>query len=232
LGKNDVAALYVDHPVLLPQGSGFAISSVTLASSASGAIRPMAANQLAHESAFEVGASAGLGRNLLLQMRGMSDRLTLEGVGKSAGVLGLGWFLPLPRNRLILVSAGYLQEFTGVQGAWVRISGEARFERLTVAANAHTERAFAARRDSADLLVTAGCYYDFDSAVRAGVEYVGQDLEGWFEPAEREGVRETVGPVLKVQDSSKKLAAAVGPSWGVAGSAGLLVTRVSIAFTF
>jgi hypothetical protein len=224
--------LFADSPVALDSGSGLMRGSVTFASSATGAIRPMAANQVAERAVLESGGWVGVGRNITLTLRGMSDRLAFDAAGHSGTMIGIGWLASQSPHHRLSISSGYLRELLGAQGIWSRVSAEFREDRLVVTAMAHSEHMFAPGRDAIDLVVMAGCYYQASRILRLSAEYVGQDLEGWFDPQEIEGTRQFAGPVVALNDPSDGIGAVIGPAWGVAGNSSMLITRVAAVYAF
>jgi hypothetical protein len=139
--------------------------------------RPMAGNLATAGALFEIGGEVGLVDGLSLVAIGAQGD-DGAGSGQTGAMLGLRWSLlprTLRRTQLVL-SGGVLRELQGSAGAWARASfghdeGRARF-----AASLHGERLFATGRDAIDLIVTAGATFRVLETVRAGVEYVGQDL--------------------------------------------------------
>lgn len=64
-------------------------------------------------------------------------------------------------------------------------------------ANAIVEKPFDSRRDALDLITSAAWMHCAANGAQLGVEAVGQDLEGFWEPNESEGgARLYVGPTL------------------------------------
>ena len=66
-------------------------------------------------------------------------------------------------------------------------------------ANVLFEKPMSGDRDAVDLITSAGFGRRFGTAVTMSVEAVGQDLEGFWDPEEKEGgARLMVGPSLSV----------------------------------
>src|SRR5207245_8740491 len=95
--------------------------------------------------------------------------------------------------------AGAVREFGGALGGFVEVSSNCDLGRLRLAGTAHLEQIPAPGRDPLDVIAAVGASYRLSSAVRAGVEYVAQDLEGLAGDDEDEaegGIRQLVGPNL------------------------------------
>jgi hypothetical protein len=95
----------------------------------------------------------------------------------------------LKGDRLVDLSAGlgYRHEYAGTNVLLSRFIVGRRFGASELFGNLLVEKAFAANRDPFDLTTTIGYSHSFSQAIRVGVEAVGQDLEGFWNPEETEG---------------------------------------------
>jgi len=161
--------LYAPDPTAPPPGHVIAGVSVGYAQVDRGAARPFAGD-IAHAGAvFGAGAEVGVLRHVSLQAEGL-----LSGTGASAplsaGATAGASFYPLRAESPVDVamSAGYLRELGGGNGAWARaaIAGDLGRARLSVTTLG--ERVFEPGRDGMDLLVTSGVSYALLPALRLG----------------------------------------------------------------
>ncbi|GAC1599892.1 MAG: hypothetical protein NVS4B10_11360 [Myxococcales bacterium] len=158
----------------------------------------------------------------------------LRGSAKTGAVLGLRWSL-LPRSvrsTQLVLSGGFLRELEGGNGAWGRLSlghdaGPAR-----LAFSVHGERVLATGRDTVDLMVTAGATLRVQETVRAGIEYVGQDLEGALGDEREGGARHVVGPVVSSTLWDEKVSIAGGPALALGPGPARILGRVGVACQF
>ncbi len=153
----------------------------------------------------------------------------------------------------VVVSAGYLREAwegpvfdddankwvagnpDGDNGAWFQgaISGD--LGRLRLVGNFHGEHIFANGRDPLDIMVDLGATYRLVGQLRAGVEWVGQDLEETFSPGAEGGARMFAGPIASYQLDSSRITIVGGPALGVSqttGSAPNFIGRIGAAYGF
>jgi hypothetical protein len=153
----------------------------------------------------------------------------------------------------VVVSAGYLREAwegpifdddankwvagnpDGDNGAWFQgaISGD--IGRLRLVGNFHGEHIFANGRDPLDIMVDLGATYRLVGQLRAGVEWVGQDLEETFSPGAEGGARMFAGPIASYQLDSDRITIVGGPALGVSqtsGSAPNFIGRIGAAYGF
>jgi hypothetical protein len=195
--------------------------------------RPMAGNLATAGALLEIGGEVGLVEGLSLVAIGAQGD-NGAGSGQTGAMLGLRWSLlprTLRRTQLVL-SGGVLRELQGSAGAWARASfghdeGRARF-----AASLHGERLFATGRDAIDLIVTAGATFRVLETVRAGVEYVGQDLEGTFDQEAEGGPRHLIGPMVSAALFSERLSATAGPALALGAGQSHLLGRVALTYQF
>lgn len=116
----------------------------------------------------------------------------------------------------LAVGGGVLREATGVNVALARIVAGRSFERSEIRGNVVFQKPLAADRDAVDLLTTVGWTRRVTNTVALGVEAVGEDLEGFWEPEEAEGgARLLFGPSVHIAPprSRWQLSVAGGPTF-------------------
>ncbi len=184
----------------------------------------------------------------------------LEVAGESGhpnggAIAGLRFLLtPLSwANLHIVASAGYLREAwegpifdddtgmwtpgnpDGDNGMWFQgaISGDVG--RLRMVGNIHAEHVFSAGRDPLDIMVDLGATYRLVGDFRAGIEWVGQDLEETFSPGAEGGARMFFGPIASYQFLRGRLTLVGGPALGLSQAqyeAPNFIGRVALACSF
>lgn len=159
--------------------------------------------------------------------------------------------LPLDWTRThLVVSGGYLREAWegpvydgdtgkwapgnphGDNGAWMRVAFSADVQRFRFASTLHGEHVFANGRDGADVMVSLGTSYRVVGGFRAGVEYVGQDLEEALDAGAEGGARHFVGPVASLHLMRDRLALVGGPSVGLSATSPRFLARIGVAYGF
>lgn len=226
--------LYVDDAVVASPLRTIAFSRITYTSSTDAAARPFASD-LAHPGAiFEAGAEIGIAPSLSLAASGASDALGLSASPASGMSAGLRFapFRTLRGGTRVVMSGGYLNELSGNHGVWTKLALARDFGRARVAFSAYGEHVFATMRDAVDLMVVAGVSYRVLGSLRAGVEYVAQDLEGAIDPEEVEGMRHFLGPTLGLELMKERLAITAGPAAGLSAHSPYAVGRAAIAYSF
>jgi hypothetical protein len=115
-------------------------------------------------------------------------------------VLGSG-----SRTRLA-VGLGARREWGGTTAALGRVSLGWSGRRTLLFGNLRLEKPFAEGRDAVDLITTLGWLQRVGRGLRIGVEGVGEDLEGLWEPGEAEGgAKLYVGPTLHWSTPTERL---------------------------
>jgi hypothetical protein len=115
----------------------------------------------------------------------------------------------------LAVGGGVLREASGVNVALARIVAGRSFERSELRGNVVFQKPMAADRDAVDLLTSVGWTRRVTSALALGVEAVGEDLEGFWEPEEAEGgARLLFGPSVHIAPprSRWQISVAGGPT--------------------
>ena len=119
-------------------------------------------------------------------------------------------------SRFALAAGGGVQhEAGGVNVLLARVVAIREVPAWRAHANLLLQHPLAAGRDAVDLATSAGWDYRFTPGVGVGVELVGEDLEGFWDPAEAEGgARLLLGPSMHVMPGGKRwqLTAAGGPT--------------------
>jgi hypothetical protein len=128
-----------------------------------------------------------------------------------------------PDSSGVSLAAGFgvLHEARGVDVLLSRIAAGRDFQKWRLQGNVVFQRPLssnrdAVNRDAVDLITTAGWSRRLGSAFSLGVEGIGEDLEGFWNPAEAEGgARLLIGPSLHVAppDSKWQFSVAGGPSF-------------------
>jgi hypothetical protein len=110
----------------------------------------------------------------------------------------------------LALGGGIRREWTGDPTLLARASLGHAGRRSTLFGNLRLEKPFAVERDAVDLITSLGWHYRFGRAVHLGVEALGEDLEGFWEPEEAEGgARLFVGPSLHWSPPEGKLYASL-----------------------
>lgn len=95
------------------------------------------------------------------------------------------------------VGVGANRDFSSVGAIFSRVTAAFEAPAWRIAGNLRFEKAFAKDRDGIDLISSAGYQHKIAGAFFAGVEAVGEDLEGFWEADEAEGgAKLLVGPSL------------------------------------
>jgi hypothetical protein len=96
----------------------------------------------------------------------------------------------------------------------------------------HGEHVFAAGRDTVDVLVMAGASYALAGPLRAGIEYVAQDIEETFADQAERGVSQFLGPQVALELLAKRLSVAAGPAIGLGSQSATYSGRLSLAYEY
>jgi hypothetical protein len=115
---------------------------------------------------------------------------------------------------------------------WTEAAIAGDVQRLRLGMTAHGEHVFANGRDGVDLMFRAGASYRVAGAFRAGVEWVGQDLEEVFKDAAEGGARQFVGPTASVQLLHDRMTLVAGPSVGLSERSPQLLGRLAVSYGF
>lgn len=116
----------------------------------------------------------------------------------------------------IALGGGVLHEGGGTNVLQARLVGGQERERWRLLGNLLLQKPLSGERDAVDLITSLGWARKFASGLALGVEAVGEDLEGFWDPLEAEGgARILVGPSIHYTPVGRKwrLTAAGGPSF-------------------
>jgi hypothetical protein len=122
----------------------------------------------------------------------------------------------------LALGGGVRQEWGGAQTFVGRVIAGVRLAGGRLEGNAVIEKGTGVpgRRDAFDLITTVGWSHALTDRIALGVEGIGQDLEGFWEPNESEGgARLLIGPSLRV--------ASPGRRWSVGVAGGPLLHSTS-----
>jgi hypothetical protein len=132
-----------------------------------------------------------------------------------------------------VASAGYARELTGANGTWARVAITQDFGPMRLATTLHGEHIFAAGHDAVDMTAMLGANVRVAPFLRAGAEYVAQDLEGALDPEEAErGVRHFLGPSASFTLLDERLTIAGGPAFGLSAISPRVLGRVAATYSF
>jgi hypothetical protein len=120
----------------------------------------------------------------------------------------------------------------GVNAGYVQLAMSGDVGRFRLGGTFHGQHTFADGRDPLDVMVDLGASYRVAGTFRAGLEYVGQDLEETFSPGAEGGPRHFLGPVASLQLFHERVTIVGGPSVGLSYISPDFVARVagSVAF--
>jgi hypothetical protein len=254
----DRAWLYLDDAKVAAPGTVIAATSAALTSvgtnpdPTSAPYRAFAFNTAQPGTLLSLGGEVGLLPRLSVEALGQLNVGGRTGSASPGAVAGLrlqvspsSW-----QNVHILASGGYLRETwsapvrdpidgelgpgqpNGDNGAWFQAAVSADVLRLRLGLTTHGEHVFATGRDGLDVMVKAGASYRVLDWLRAGVEWVGQDLEETVKGAAEGGARQFVGPVAAANLMHDRLTVVAGPSVGLSDRSPRLLGRIAVAYGF
>jgi hypothetical protein len=202
--------------------------------------KPFAFNTAQPGALMSLGAEAGmLSRVSVLALGQMA--LGGEGSGFGAGAIAgvrVQLFPSSWQSVRLTASVGYLREAwtptepRGDNGMWTEAAIAGDVQRLRLGMTAHGEHVFANGRDGVDLMFRAGASYRLAGAFRAGVEWVGQDLEEAFKDAAEGGARQFIGPTASMQLLDDRMTVVAGPSVGLSDRSPQLLGRFALSYGF
>jgi hypothetical protein len=162
-----------------------------------------------------VGVQSSVGRWTLVGHIGMATAAGTHGVSQQGEAL-----FSVIRQRssgiTVAIGGGMLREADGVDVVLSRIVAGRDFDNWRLHGNVLFEKPLASNRDGLDLITTVGWARRVTEAVSLGVEGVGEDLEGFWDPTEAEGgARVLIGPALHVAPTHHRwqLTVAGGPTF-------------------
>jgi hypothetical protein len=254
----DRAWLYLDDAKVAPPGAVIGMTSVSYTSvganpdPTSAPYRAFAFNTAQPGALASLGGEVGLLPRVSLMALGQVEIGGQAAAASPGAVAGLRFDLTPASLRSVhlLASGGYLRETwsapvvdktdgevgpgqpNGDNGAWVEGAVSADIHEVRLGLTGHAEHVFADGRDSVDLMFKAGASYRITDWFRAGVEWVGQDLEESFRDAAEGGARQFVGPTAAVQLLGQRLTVVAGPSLGISDRSPKLLGRLAVAYAF
>jgi hypothetical protein len=223
--------LYVEEPQLPAPLHAVVGSRITYTTGGA----PFAADLTAPGTLMEAGGELGLLPGLSVSASGVTSGSTTSS-GAQTGALAGARLSLLPRTfqtTRAVASAGYIRELTGANGAWARLAVSQDFGLMRLATTVHGQHVYAARHDAVDMMAMVGANVRVTSFLRAGAEYVAQDLEASFDPEEAEGgTRHFLGPSASFALLDEKLTIAGGPAFGLSAISPRVLGRVAVAYSF
>ncbi len=254
----DRAWLYLDDARVADPGAVIGMTSVAYANVGSNPdptsepYRAFAANTAQPGALASLGAEVGVLPRVSLEALGQVQ-LGGEGPGVNPGAIAGARFQLSPpswRTVHVLASGGYLRETWsapgpgtevngapgkgsgGADGAWASFAVALDLERFRLGLTTLGEHVFAPGRDGVDIMVQAGVSYRVVSWFRAGVEWVGQDLEETFGDGAEGGARQFAGPTAALQLLQDRLTIVAGPAVGLSSGSPNVLGRLALAYGF
>jgi hypothetical protein len=227
--------VYMDDPTTPAAWRATTFARVTATGSGGSTSRPFGADIAHPGSMFEVGGELGVTPWLSLAATGYTSTFGPADNGAFGSMVGLraAPFASAWRTTHLVMSGGFLHGLSGGNGAWGRVSIAQDIGRVRLGSTVHGEKIFAAGHDSVDVMVMAGASYAVAGPLRAGVEYVAQDIEGAVDRAEADGgMRHFVGPTAGVELMGKRLTINGGPAVGLSKGSPPFLGRVAVAYAF
>jgi hypothetical protein len=186
--------------------------------------------------------NAGLTNQLSLGY-GLTDRLETiaevrafasSGRTVTSGTVGLKFRVTSPGSPLrAAVMGGALREgVSGAAGAWGNVAGAWGSGPLLVEVNGYVERVFATGRDSVDYAVMGGASWRLSTWLRAGGEYVGQDLEEMGRRGAEGGARQAVGPTISATIPGGQYQVVAATLFGIGAQSPTALVRVGLSGAF
>jgi hypothetical protein len=217
---------------------GLATYRVTWGAAGNGALRPIGAGALGQAGFLhELGGEMGLNDRLSLRLYGVLSDPSTSGLGGPmtgtfGGELRGRLWSSVDQRHQLTVSVGALRELSGALAFQARVVGSMRFGALRLVGDVLLERSTRRAADGVDVVVVAGASYALRPWLRAGVEYVGQDLEALWDDEEIEGARHMAGPVLALVSERHGLQFVAGPAFGLSSTSPGLVVRAGLQYAF
>ncbi len=211
---------------------------LTWGGAGNGALRPIGAAGLgAPGFMHEFGAEVGILDRLSARVYGVVSDTSSNGLGGNVsgtvgGELRGRLWSSADRRHHVTLSVGALRELTGSLALQLRAAGTFRFGGLTLTGDVTLERSTRNAADRVDVIVVAGASYAVRPWLRAGVEYVGQDLEALWDPDEIEGARQMAGPTVAFVSERYGLQIALGPAFGLTPQSPTAVLRAGVQYAF
>jgi hypothetical protein len=159
-----------------------------------------------------IGMQASLGRRITLLARaGFSPD---GGDTRSSQMAEMLYDVLRGGGSNVAFGMGFRHETDGVNVLTARVAAAHRWTAWRVDGNALFEKPYSDFRDAVDLITTVGVARHVYRALHVGLEAIGEDLEGFWDPNEAEGgARLLIGPSLRIAPASRswQLSVAGGP---------------------
>ena len=118
---------------------------------------------------------------------------------------------PLGKTVRLAAGLGYAREYSRTDVMLARFGIGRATSRSMMHGNLMLEKPMSGGRDAVDLITTVGAGRRFGSALTMSVEAVGQDLEGFWDPEEKDGgARLMVGPSIALAPPTARWQLSVG----------------------
>jgi len=220
----------------LPASGQVAVNSRFTYSQSGNPARPFVNDLGSPGGMLEVGGEVGVTNWMSFQASGVLGNSYVSNAGSTGAVAGLRFGL-LPRewkHVQAVLGGGWVHELSGGNGAFGNLQLGVEYGRVRGQVTGHVEHIFATGRDAVDIMLTAGASVRVVSWLRLGVEYVGQDLEGQFDPAEAEGgPRHLIGPTVGLSFVDDKLSIVGGPAFVIGGlNPNSVIARAAVSYAF
>jgi hypothetical protein len=158
----------------------------------------------ANQPEQRIGIHATRGRLTLIGRVGVSDSGSSYQSSQAGEVL-VSLFDQKSRRFGLAAGGGVQHEAGGVNVLLARVVTGRESEAWRLHGNLLFQRPLASDRDRVDLITTVGWAMKLNRSVALGVEGIGEDLEGFWDPTEAEGgARLLVGPSLHVAPSGRR----------------------------
>ena len=217
--------LWVDDASLPREATAYTRASYTQSPPSA---RPFVGEVARRGALVEAGAEAAVLPRLALTAAGAGAG---DGAWGASG--GVRVALVATEATRLAASAGASRTLTGAPSGWARVAFEQDVGRFRFGGSAHGEHVFAAGRDGVDLLLAAGASAAIVGPLRAGAEWVGQDLEAAVDREEADGgMRHFAGPTASVELLDRRLTIGGGPSFGISPGSPAFLGRVQLAYAF
>ena len=156
-----------------------------------------------------IGVRANIGSSLMVLARtGVASSDGATRVSPRAEVL---MTRPIGRTVRFAAGLGYAREYSRTDVMLARLGVGRTTSRSMMNGNLMLEKPMSGGRDAVDLISTVGAGRRFGPAVTMSVEAVGQDLEGFWDPSEKDGgARLMVGPSLSIAPPAARWQLTVG----------------------
>jgi hypothetical protein len=217
-----------------PAAGTFSLGYAFGLSSGGEADRPLPINLASatgsHTFSLAYGATQGLAPFLHATIADLGS----AGTATSHLAAGMAWQITRPGApfRAAVTAAAIRESASGAMG--VQLIGATSLDQgpLRLAANLRADKLFQANRDKLDTFLMAGASLKVAGPVRAGVEYVGQDLEGMVSADAEGGARHAVGPSSSADLDGGRYQLAVGAGFGLGAGSPASIVRGTFAFGF